>query len=79
MINRIDVPIEVEGNQTTLREIIWDIGCEVLLEQDSFSGKYPFGDSDFYWNVRTACEEAGMIPVSKSWKTFDNLIKNLTS
>lgn len=68
----------------TLRTVLKDLVVKIFNEQEGFSGKRPFGDSDFYCRVENSLVIAGFVEgvvedgevVQSNDAQFDKLIKD---
>ncbi len=67
----LNLPIKTWYEPVTIREFLKDLLKVLIVEQESFSGKRPFGDSDWFWVLSEPlvtyklidgkCDDNGMI------------------
>lgn len=51
-----------DADAETVREYLAALACQVWIEGEGFSGKRPFGNSDWYHDLQMACWLAGYVP-----------------
>ena len=58
----LDAPMEInDANATTVREYLTTLLVTLWNEEEAFSGKRPFGNSDWSWDLVPALQNAGLL------------------
>ena len=58
----LDAPMEInDANATTVREYLTMLLVTLWTEEESFSGKRPFGNSDWSWDLVPALHNSGLL------------------
>lgn len=58
---------ENDAGAATIRDYLKELLRTVLVEEEGFSGKRPFGNSGWIYDLREPIEEAGLFAKAKSW------------
>jgi hypothetical protein len=53
-----------DADAATIREYLVELATAVWRQGEGFSGKRPFGNSDWQWDLSLALADAGMVPVT---------------
>lgn len=65
MTNILDVIVKSDLGEKPFKEYVHAILIKLFEDQDGFSGKRPFGNSGFYFDIGKSFCEAGLIPDAK--------------
>ncbi len=69
---------ENDAGASTIREYLKKLLKTVLVEEQCFSCKRPFGNSGWIYDLREPIEEAGLFAKTKSWDdVWDKLVTAL--
>lgn len=67
-----------DADASTVEEYLRSLLVLVLVMEESFSGKRPFGNSGWLYEIKGPLEDSGLLPEAANWdEVFADLVEAL--